>query len=94
MGNLCKLSHGDGILLHLDCLMHAADSKAPEVVLLTPGLSVAADNLGNSEFCHNRVLLAVENLVHRDTAKSGHGVGVPHLGQGSHGSLHKVVRVG
>jgi hypothetical protein len=94
VSDLSELSHSDRILLHLYGLMHTADAKAAKVVLLTLGFSVAAYNLGNSEFCHNRVLLAVENLVHRNAAETGHGISVPHAGQGGHGSLHKVVRVG
>ena len=52
MGDLGHLAGGHGSLLHLHGLVHAAHSEAAEVVLLTPGLAVAADDLGNSVFCH------------------------------------------
>ena len=94
MSDLCYLSHCDRGLLNLYCLMHLTDSEAAEICNLTLCLTVRADNLSDSEFCHNRVLLAVKYLTHRNTAKACNCIGVTHLGKSGNGSLYKVVRVG
>ena len=95
MGDLRQHSFGDGSLLDLYGLMHATDAQATKVGLLTLGFAVAADNLSDSEFCHNRVLLlAVKNFTHRNTTESGNRISVSHACKSGDGGLHKVVRVG
>ncbi len=94
MSNLGNLTCSNRSLLNLYCLMHAADTKATKVVLLTLCLAVAANNFGNLELCHNRVLLTVENFAHRNATETGHSVGVPHLGKSGNSGFHEVVRVG
>ena len=87
------LSHGDGSLLNLYCMVHATDTEGTKVSLLTLGLTVCTDDLSDSEFCHKSILLAVKYFTHRNTAKAGNCVSVTHFGKCSDGSLHKVVRV-
>lgn len=95
MGYLGDLAFGDRVLLYLYRIVHPADTKTTKVCLLTLGLAVAAYNLCNSILCHNRVLqLTVENFAHRNSAKTGYRIGIPHLRQSGDRRLHKVVGVG
>ena len=95
MSDLSDLTCSDRVLLDLYGLMQATESEAAEILLLTLGLAVAADDLGNLKLCHNQCPpLTVKYLVHGYATEACHCVGVAHLGQTGDGSLHKVMRVG
>lgn len=64
MGNLCELAAGNGSVLHLYGMMHAADAEIEKIGLLTLCLANNACYLGDSEFCHNQVLLSVKYFTH------------------------------
>ena len=94
MRNLGDHTPDDGSILDLNGLMHLAYTEATKISLLAGIAAILAADLCKFDFCHNPILLAVKNLSHGNTAQTGYGISVPHLGKGCDSSLDEVVGVG
>ena len=94
MLDLLKHTPGDRSILYDDGLVHPADTESLEVSDLTLGLSILGADLCNLKLCHSLSGLTVKNFAHRNAAKTGHGVSVPHLSKSCDGGFHQVVGVG